>query len=185
MGLGTTSGISDSPVVVEVPDPTDIDEAKKVYFRFSKADSSIYINETKYPLNVWINSPWGTLRFLANPNYYPGTKKTHAAVKYYFDLISLDHATNGVLGNLTVSAASKLSSIINLTFKDPISVRGEEIISEIIVAYNEASAERKSSIAYKTLKFIEDRLKNASRESGFCGKQHSEIQRRDRCCEYE
>ena len=63
-----------------------------------------------------------------------------------------------------VTAASKQSSIINLSIKDPISVRGEAIISEIIIAYNEASAERKSSIAYKTLRFIEERLKNASRE---------------------
>ncbi|HEV3223187.1 MAG TPA: polysaccharide biosynthesis tyrosine autokinase [Puia sp.] len=163
-GLGTTSAYLTSPVIVEVPDPSDIDEAKKVYFRFSKTDSSIYIKETRYPLNEWVNSPWGTLRFLPNPNYYPGTKKTSGSVKYYFDLISLDHATNSVLGNLTVSAASKLSSIINLSIKDPISVRGEGIISEIIIAYNEASAERKSSIAIKTLKFIEDRLKNASRE---------------------
>jgi tyrosine-protein kinase Etk/Wzc len=163
-GLGTTSAYLTSPVVVEVPDPTEIDEAKKVYFRFSKTDSTVYINETKYPLNTWVNSPWGTLRFLPNPNYYPNTKKPRGTVKYYFDLVTLDHATNGVLGNLTVSAASKLSSIINLTFKDPISVRGESIISEIVIAYNEASADRKSSIAYKTLKFIEDRLKNASKE---------------------
>ncbi len=163
-GLGTTSAYITSPVIVEVPDPSDIDEVQKVYFRFSKTDSSIYIKESKYPLNQWVSSPWGTLRFLSNPNYLPAVKKPRGAVKYYFDLITLDHATNGVIGNLTVSAASKLSSIINLSIKDPISVRGESIISEIILAYNEASADRKSSIAYKTLKFIEDRLKNASRE---------------------
>ena len=64
-------------------------------------------------------------------------------MKFYFNLVTLDHATNGVLGNLMVSAASKQSSIINLSIKDPISVRGEAIISEIIIAYNEASAERK------------------------------------------
>jgi uncharacterized protein involved in exopolysaccharide biosynthesis len=163
-GLATTSAYLTSPVIVEVPDPTDIDEAKKIYFRFSKTDSSIYIKETKYPLNEWVNSPFGTIRFLRNPNYYIGPKTPKGTVKYYFDLITLDHATNGVLGNVNVSAASKLSSIINLSIKDPISVRGESIISEIIIAYNLASAERKSSIAYKTLKFIEDRLKNASRE---------------------
>jgi tyrosine-protein kinase Etk/Wzc len=163
-GLGTTSAYLTSPVIVEVPDPSDIDEVRKIYFHFSKTDSTIYINETKYPLNEWINSPWGTIRFLANPHYSPSTKKPREIVKYYFDLITLDHATNGVLGNLTVSAVSKLSSIINLSIKDPIPVRGESIISEIIIAYNEASAERKSSIAIKTLKFIEDRLKNASRE---------------------
>jgi len=163
-GLGTTSAYLTSPVIVEVPDPSDIDEGRRVYFHFSKADSSIFINEIRYPLNQWVSSPWGTLRFLPNLNYHPGLKKSNESVKYFFDLMTLDHATNGVLGNLQVSAVSKLSSIINLSFKDPIPARGEAIISEIIVAYNEASAERKSSIAFKTLKFIEDRLKNASKE---------------------
>jgi capsular exopolysaccharide synthesis family protein len=63
-----------------------------------------------------------------------------------------------------VSAASKQSSIINLSIKDPVSSRGESIISEIIIAYNKASGDRKASVALKTLKFIEERLKNASRE---------------------
>jgi tyrosine-protein kinase Etk/Wzc len=163
-GLGTRSAYLTSPVIVEVPDPSDIEESSKIYFRFSKTDSSVYIRETKYPLNEWVNSPWGTIRFLKNPHYYPNYKKSQDPVKFFFNLVTLDHATNNVLGNLMVTAASKQSSIINLSIKDPISVRGEAIISEIIVAYNEASAERKSSIAYKTLKFIEDRLKNASHE---------------------
>jgi tyrosine-protein kinase Etk/Wzc len=163
-GLGTTSAYLTSPVVLEVPDPNEIEETHNIYFRFSKTDSSIYIKETRYPLNEWVNTPWGTLRFLTNPHYYPSPKKSREPAKFYFNLITLDHATNSVLGNLMVSAASKQSSIINLSFKDPISVRGEAIISEIIIAYNEASAERKSSIALKTLKFIDDRLKNASRE---------------------
>ncbi len=163
-GLSTTSAYLTSPVVMEVPDPNNIEEAKKIYFRFSNQDSSVYIDEIKYPLNQWVKSPYGTVQFLANPNYSPDLKKPHGAVRYYFDLLTLDHATNNLLENLTVSAVSKLSSIINLSIKDPIPVRGESIISEIIVAYNEASADRKSSIAIKTLKFIEDRLKNASKE---------------------
>ncbi|HMG66198.1 MAG TPA: Wzz/FepE/Etk N-terminal domain-containing protein, partial [Chitinophagaceae bacterium] len=163
-GLATTSAYLTSPVIIEVPDPSDIEETSKIYFRFSKTDSTIYINETKYPLNEWVNSPWGTIRFLKNPHYLPNTKKTSGIVKYYFNLVTLDHSTNNVLGNLMVSAASKQSSIITLSIKDPIPLRGEAIISEIVVAYNQASAERKSSIAYKTLRFIEERLKNASKE---------------------
>ncbi|HEY1869748.1 MAG TPA: polysaccharide biosynthesis tyrosine autokinase [Chitinophagaceae bacterium] len=163
-GMGTSSAYLTSPVIVQVPDPTDIEESRKIYFRFSKIDSTVYINETKYPLNEWVNSPYGTLRFLKNPHYNPGVRKSPEPAKLYFDLITLDHATNGVLGNLMVSSASKQSSIINLSVKDPVSLKGETIISEIITAYNEASAERKSSIAFKTLKFIEERLKNAAQE---------------------
>jgi hypothetical protein len=56
---------------------------------------------------------------------------------------SLDHATNNVAIKFT---ASKQSSIINLSIKDPISVRGEAIISQIVIAYNLASAERKAQL---------------------------------------
>lgn len=163
-GLETTSAYLTSPVIVEVPDPSNIEESKKIYFSFENTDSSILINNNRYPLNEWINSPWGTIRFLKNPHYYPNLKKREAGGKFYFNLITLDHATNGLLGNLMVSAANKQSSIINLSIKDPISFRGEQIISEIIIAYNQASADRKSSIAFKTLNFIDERLKNASKE---------------------
>ena len=41
-------------------------------------------------------------------------ERSQDPVKFYFNLVTLDHATNNVLGNLMVSAASKQSSIINL-----------------------------------------------------------------------
>ncbi len=163
-GLETRSAYLTSPIIVEVPNPNEIDEANNIYFNFSKNDSSISIDGEKYVMNQWVNSPWGTLRFSPNPRFHPIVKKTLDTFKYYFNLVSLDHSTNAILSNLMVSAASKQSSIINLSIKDPIPARGESIISEIVVAYNRASADRKSSVALKTLKFIEERLKNASRE---------------------
>jgi capsular exopolysaccharide synthesis family protein len=163
-GLSTTSAYLTSPIIVEVPNPNDIEETRKIYFTYSGRDSSVVIDNNKYPLNQWVTTEWGTLRFSPNPHFYSYPKKTAGPVKFYFNLITLDHATNGVLGSLMVSAASKQSSIINLSIKDPVSSRGESIISEIIIAYNKASGDRKASVALKTLKFIEERLKNASRE---------------------
>jgi capsular exopolysaccharide synthesis family protein len=163
-GLSTTSAYLTSPIIVEVPNPNEIEETRKIYFTYSGADSTVVIDSNKYPLNQWVTTEWGILRFSQNPHFYPRVKKLAVPARFYFNLITLDHATNGILGSLMVSAASKQSSIINLSIKDPVSFRGEAIISEIIIAYNKASADRKSSVALKTLKFIEERLKNASRE---------------------
>jgi len=163
-GLSTTSAYLTSPIIVEVPNPNDIEETRKIYFTYSGTDSSVVIDNNKYPLNQWVTTEWGTLRFSPNPHFYSYPKKSAGPVRFYFNLITLDHATNGILGSLMVSAASKQSSIINLSIKDPVSSRGESIISEIIIAYNKASGDRKASVALKTLKFIEERLKNASRE---------------------
>jgi capsular exopolysaccharide synthesis family protein len=163
-GLATTSAYQTSPIMVDVPNPGDIVETRKIYFSYSGADSTVTIGDRKYPLDQWEDSPWGKIRFRLNSHYSPAPRKSRDSIKFYFNLISLDHATNEVLGNMIVTAASKQSSIINLSIKDQVPARGEAIISEIVIAYNKASADRKSGVALKTLKFIEDRLKNASKE---------------------
>lgn len=163
-GMATSSAYLTSPINVEVANPLAIDETPKLYFRLATEDSTVIIDGQKYPLEKWINSPWGNLRFFKNPHYYVNAKKGSVPGKFYFQLITVDHATNGLIGSLTVSAASKQSSIINLSVKDQVSRRAETIISETVIAYNNASAERKSGVAMKTLQFIENRLKTVQHD---------------------
>ena len=164
MGLGIYPAYITSPIIVEAPIPEDIEKADRIYFQFSKDDSTVTIGNDKYRLNEWVKTHVGRLRFLRNPNYDPVRKEPTDSVRYFFNLLTLDNATNDLLSRLKVTAASKQSSIINLSVKDPVPIRAEKTISEIVVAYNAASAERKSSVAFRTLKFIEERLKNVSRE---------------------
>ena len=107
-GLGTTPAYLTSPVIVEVPDPSEIEESKNVYFRFSKTDSTIYINETKYPLNEWVNSPWGTIRFSKNPLIGNPANR-----QFYFSLIDVKKVASGLQNLIEISASGKLSTIIN------------------------------------------------------------------------
>ena len=163
-GFETTSAYLSSPINIEVPDTKNIDEKYKVYFGFSKADSTVVIDGVKYPLNILVNTPYGELKFLRNPHFDNKGDKAALGGKFYFNLITVDHATNGLIGSLMVMAASKQSSIINLSVKDPVSARAESIVFEIVKAYNKASAERKSDVALKTLEFIETRLRKVSLE---------------------
>ncbi len=164
MGLGVSPAYLSCPIIVEVPDPAAIVEIESVYFHFNGDDSTVLIGKEKYKLNEWVKTDFGLVRFQRNPNFTVKSGAAPDSARYFFSLLALDNVTKDLLTRLKVSAASKQASIINLSVKDEVPARAEKIISEIVVAYNNASAERKSGVAMKTLKFIEERLKNVSKE---------------------
>lgn len=163
--LQTSSAYLSSPINIEASNADSIKPTKKIYFTYSKAENAVFIDGTKYALNQWVNSPWGTLKFTNNPYYsLPNQETNTEKVKYYFVLTDIRSITGGIIGSLGVTPASKQSSVINLTYKDPIPQRAENIIAEVVTAYNRAAVERKNQVALKTLKFIEDRLEHVSQE---------------------
>lgn len=63
------------------------------------------------------------------------------------------------VGELGVELISKQVSILNLSFKDVVQQRGEDILNRLIDEYQLANIEDKNQVAEGTLRFIEDRLK--------------------------
>src|SRR6185312_12954197 len=55
-----------SPIVIEAKDPDSIDIVKKVPFTFDNSTSAVKINHINYPLNEWVASSYGILKFLPN-----------------------------------------------------------------------------------------------------------------------
>ena len=55
-GLSTTSAYLTSPIIVEVSNPNNIEETRKIYFTYSGADSSVIIDNNKYLLNQWVTT---------------------------------------------------------------------------------------------------------------------------------
>jgi tyrosine-protein kinase Etk/Wzc len=163
-GMGTTSAYMSSPIVVEVPNPDSLNQTKKIYFEITKDNLSILINGKQYTLNQWVETPWGIMRFSNNPMYRPITVKGANNSKFYFVLAFVDNVTKGVIDNIIATPTSKQSSVINLKIKDAIPQRAEKILTEIVIAYNNESIERKNDVAVKTLQFIENRLKHVSVE---------------------
>jgi tyrosine-protein kinase Etk/Wzc len=157
------SAYKSCPVMLEAADPKNLIEAKKVYFTISPDTGSVSINGISYRLNDWINSDWGSIRFIKNPAFRPGLieKKDIGVVKYFFTLTNLESETDAVSESLVAAPTSKQSSVINLKIKDAVPERGEAIIASIVNAYNMNAVKKKSDIAANTLNFIEERLKNA------------------------
>lgn len=152
------------PVELEAENPENLKSSDKIYFSLSKDNASVTFNGSTHKVGEWLNTPYGKIRFIQNTRYAESGIQSTEGKKFYFTLFSLDIATKNVIGNLIVTPASKQSSVINITYKDEVPSRGENLIASIIQQYNEAGMKRKNETARQTLYFIQDRLNQVSRE---------------------
>lgn len=141
-----------SPVVV-VPDSTHaLRLVKKAPFTFS--NGQVVIADKNYPLNQFVNTPYGLLKFASNPHY----TEDAGDAKLYFSVIQPKKVVSSISSALNVESANKLSSIIDLKITDEIPERGQDILNKLIDAYNESLVQEKNLLAANTIKFLDQRL---------------------------
>lgn len=149
-----------SPITVEAQNPDSLPSIPKIPFTFHKEDGgSVQIGKIVYPMNAWVNTPYGVLKFTSNP--YQTSQPT---APLYFSLDPVDKVANDLVKSLQVSTASKTSTIMDLTFKDEVPKRGENILNGLIKSYIEASIKQKNLFAEKTLSVLDDRLAEVGKE---------------------
>jgi capsular exopolysaccharide synthesis family protein len=69
-----------------------------------------------------------------------------------------------ILLDLTALSVNKLSSTINLTLRDEVPQRGEDILNNLLLTYNRLSMEEKKKMGNNTLAFIDKRLAGLKKE---------------------
>lgn len=146
------SAYSETPVRIEVKDPGGLKEIKNIAFSFDSSKKQVKIGKNTFPANEWVKTPFGELKFL------PVNAETPAKGTLFFSLLNLKTATNGLLKRLTVQPSGKLSSIIDLKFKDEDPQETEDILNQLLAAYNRAGIKDKNSLTDSTLGFIQERL---------------------------
>lgn len=145
-----------SPVIVQVKNPDSlVAEKEKVDFTWDSAKQQVIVGNMHMPLNTWFSDSINTIRFIANPNYVAPEKPVQS---FFYNIVSLQAATEGILSALKVSQATKLSSVIDLKLADLVPKRGEDILNGLIDVYNKAAIDDKNALASNTLKFISQRL---------------------------
>ena len=112
-----------------------------------------------YPLNTWVDRPFGEVMFLPNPNNTQPAEKP-----LFFELRNPRSVTAGLLSSLEVDPPAKMSTVINLSLKDEVPNRGEDILNSLIQAYNQKGIDERNRLAANTMKFIEDRIQNVEGE---------------------
>ncbi len=140
------------PVSIEAKNPDSLIGSGKVFFSYDSVKQLIRTGGKAYPLNEWVQTPYGELRFQtavrASPNHS----------KLYFFLANPEDIAGDLLARLNVSAVSKLSTVISLKISDASPSRAKLILDKLIEQYNKASINDKNSLAINTLTFVEDRL---------------------------
>lgn len=149
-----------SPIVIETKYPDSIKPANQVHFKFNNQTQTVFINNSTFPLNQWISTSYGLLRFAPNPYYNLSEHKSKIAPgDYYFSLIPVSRAANQILGQLNITPSSKQSTVIDLSIEGAVPQRGQDILNELLKVYNEAAIMDKNILAGNTLKFVNERLK--------------------------
>ncbi|MFM2360300.1 MAG: hypothetical protein RLY16_2293 [Bacteroidota bacterium] len=151
------------PVRIEFAHPdklkTKPGELEKIYFDYFPSANKVVIKNRNIecPLNEFINTPYGELKFVLNEHYKSGQEEN---AKYYFSIKSVKDVTKGILTSLKVSPTNKLSSILNLTYRDQVPERAEDILNELLGFYREFSVAEKNNLAKNTIESIEERLRS-------------------------
>src|SRR6185312_13746634 len=167
--LHPVSAYDNSPVIIEVAAPDSIrqfsnrDSIKKyskICFSYNENTRSVALGKNQFPVDRFVNTPYGTLKFVPNNNY----QKEDQPPSFYFTLVNPASVVSGLLGSLKVESAGKLSSIINLSYRDAVPARAEDVLSQLITTYRQSEIDEKDTLAKNTLLFVESRLRLASND---------------------
>ncbi len=151
------------PLKIKVLNPDSTIQVQDISIKFDSAKAAVVLgnnNKASYKLDEWVRTPYGTLKFIANKNYNPSDDSK----PFFFNLAKPKNVANVMLQGLTVSASGKLSTIIDLSFQDEVAKRAEDVLNEVLVAYNKSAMNEKSNLAKNTLDFVEDRLSIVTHE---------------------
>ena len=163
LNIKSSSAYHSSPIEIKLQNPENIkiqeDIPEEHYFTFNSSKDEVRIEGKTYPLNQWVNSPFGKIIFFPNKN-----KISDAERPLYFVLKNPRNVTRDLLNRLEVTPPEKLSTVINLIFEDEVPKRGENILNGLIHAYNEKGIEERNRLANNTMKFIEARINNVEEE---------------------
>ena len=145
------SAYASSPVTIQVSKPDSlIATTKAVFFTYDSVTRKVIIQNKQYSLNEWVYTPFGVLKFIPQNGRAKGP--------LYFVLVNPKELAYSLVSSLDISPASKLSSVINLTLRDEVPKRSEDILNELISVYDNASVSEKNEIADNTLNFLDERL---------------------------
>jgi tyrosine-protein kinase Etk/Wzc len=142
-----------SPIRIEAQNPDTITATGAIYFTYNQKKSSVTIEKKAYPINEWVTTPYGVLKFSEN-----GNKRTTAIHPLYFVIRSPQNIAGGMVNRLGVSPISKAATVLDLTYSDESPKRAQDVLNALIDSYIKNTITEKNALASNTLSFIEERL---------------------------
>lgn len=163
--FGSKQAYNTSPILIELRNPDNIfhppgGEPLKFYFEYDSLKNLVKIKNKFYPIDEWVQGPaFGETKFKLNANRSATAKRA-----LYYSFVHPKNMTRGLLSGLEASPTDKLSTVVRLTYRDPIPQRGENILNHLIAAYNQKAISDRDDLASNTLTFIDERMKKVEKE---------------------
>jgi tyrosine-protein kinase Etk/Wzc len=130
-----------------------------VSFTYMPREKVVLLNGTKYPVDSAVNLPYGRFKIVVNRNLDVRNNS-----QYFLQMRPIEDVAKDFLQNLGIQTGSKQSTILNLSFTDPIPKRAEDILNTLIDVYNKGAVEDKNTTAKNTLDFITKRLETLTHD---------------------
>jgi len=92
----------------------------------------------------------------------PLTADTPSTIYIAFN--HLDGLAAAYSGSIDVEVANKMASVLKVSLLDPVPQKGKDIVNKLIEVYNKEAVFVKNQIAANTIKFIDEQLKDITKE---------------------
>lgn len=150
------------PIAVFAKSPDSLKTAENIEISFNPKEELVTLNnQNKYPLDEFVETPFGELKFVINKNFSPAIEETESQDRpsqFFLSLTPPSAVAGAFLTGLKADPTSKLSSIVDLRYRDQNPVRAEKILNELIHVYQLTANEEKDLLAKNTLDFVTERL---------------------------
>lgn len=152
---------TNSPVQFTLLEPSGREEKFSIFIK----DSSTYILQRE-------NGELVNAAFAVNLNNKLGKWRidTTSAINNYIgqeiviNVQNPNEAIDNYLEKLEIEPINKLASVVELSIKDNVPQRGEDVLNELIRRYSSLSLENKNRVTKNTLNFIDERLSSLTVE---------------------
>ncbi|MFS4431885.1 GumC family protein [Chryseobacterium sp. S90] len=112
-----------------------------------------------------ISLPFANIIITKNKEFAPGNLGVDMK-NLELHISTVNEKVNSLQGGLSVDLVNKEATVLRLGLNYPQIVKAEDILNNLVVAYNNDAMSDKNSESKKTLDFIEDRIKKLSGELG-------------------
>jgi len=159
----TVSAYTLSPVTIEVEHPDSLTEFGRIDYSYNPASQTVLL-QGKYSciLNEYLKTPFGNLKFTPNVNY--SGQPTQPDKQLFFSLIRPTTVASDMIQGLAVAASSKLSTVVNMQYRDADPKRASDVLNSIIQGYEQHAILDKNILARNTLAFVDERLNLVSKD---------------------
>ena len=162
----------ESPLYVRMEDiqPENIPGTTKLIFSKSKTgfkvDATYFIEGQEETEKATIDTLPGYLELKNGKFYVDRQKEEFGNDPLVVTISNAMRVARSYIKNLDVSTTTKTSSLLNITHKAQNRQKSQDFISALISEYNRDAVKDKNTVAYNTSVFIDERIKEISRELG-------------------